>query len=219
MSIPDKFQALVAQSSYAALARIGVVRLFKKGAVLISERDTDSTIFVLLNGAVKVYSEDDQGRQLLHGEYEAECLLGEMSINGTTRSATVQVTRDAVCALVQVDQLKSQLQSDPDLAMQVIALLISRSRRATQISKQLALDSVYRRVAQLVQAKEPPSANGVNLPLPFGHPILLSQQQIASRVGASRDMVSKIFKTLVEGGYITKSGRVFHLQKQLPRDW
>ena len=219
MQIPQKFQALVDKSAYAAVARLGVVRLFKTGAVLMSEGDSGRSIFVLLSGSVVVYSSDELGRQIIHGENEAECLLGEMSLGGETRSATVQVTRDAVCAIIQIAQLVAQLQTDPDLAMRLIMLLISRSRRATDIGRQLALDSVYRRVARLLQTADRLPGKVHDTSSQSGLRIELSQQEIASRVGASRDMVSKIFKTLLAGGYLKKDGRDFYLARSLPRDW
>ena len=47
----------------------------------------------------------------------------------------------------------------------------------------------------------------------------LTQQDIAERVGSSREMVSRIFKQLVEGEYLTLEGRRIVLRKKLPAGW
>jgi CRP/FNR family cyclic AMP-dependent transcriptional regulator len=47
----------------------------------------------------------------------------------------------------------------------------------------------------------------------------LTQQDIAEQVGASREMVSRIFKDLTAGGYLSvKAGRIV-LHKALPAAW
>jgi CRP/FNR family cyclic AMP-dependent transcriptional regulator len=47
----------------------------------------------------------------------------------------------------------------------------------------------------------------------------LSQQDIADRVGSSRDMVNRIFKELVKGGYLEVDRRSIVIRKKLPADW
>ena len=45
------------------------------------------------------------------------------------------------------------------------------------------------------------------------------QQDIASLVGSSREMVSRIFKDLKEGGYISVEGKRICINKKLPPNW
>jgi CRP-like cAMP-binding protein len=47
----------------------------------------------------------------------------------------------------------------------------------------------------------------------------LTQQDIADRVGASREMVSRILKDLREGGYIEIHARHITLRESLPHGW
>jgi CRP/FNR family cyclic AMP-dependent transcriptional regulator len=44
----------------------------------------------------------------------------------------------------------------------------------------------------------------------------LSQQEIAARVGASRDMVSRILHDLAENGYISLRSRRIEVLKRIP---
>ena len=50
-------------------------------------------------------------------------------------------------------------------------------------------------------------------------PDKLTQQEIAERVGASRDMVSRIFRDLTSGGYITVENRFITINKKPPARW
>lgn len=83
----------------------------------------------------------------------------------------------------------------------------------TENVKSLALMDVYGRVARLLLelAAEEDGKLVVNEKL--------TQQDIASRVGASREMISKIFKDLSIGGYITVEQRRITINKTPPRHW
>ena len=50
-------------------------------------------------------------------------------------------------------------------------------------------------------------------------PEKLTQQDIADRVGASRDMIGKLMKDLVAGGYLAVEDRTITILKKLPTGW
>jgi CRP/FNR family cyclic AMP-dependent transcriptional regulator len=50
-------------------------------------------------------------------------------------------------------------------------------------------------------------------------PERLTQQEIADRVGASRDMIGKLMKDLVAGGYLAVEDRTITILKKLPTGW
>ena len=47
----------------------------------------------------------------------------------------------------------------------------------------------------------------------------LTQQDIADRVGASRDMIGKLMKDLVGGGYLAVEDRTISILRKLPTGW
>ena len=88
------------------------------------------------------------------------------------------------------------LTTDPDFAMRLITTLIRRNRLATSKIKGLALQGVRERVQALLDQLAV-ERDGVRI---VGEK--LSQVEIASRVGASRDMISRVFKELQAEGRI-----------------
>ena len=50
-------------------------------------------------------------------------------------------------------------------------------------------------------------------------PEKLTQQDIAERVGASRDMISRLMKDLVAGGYLAVDERTIVVLRKLPVAW
>ena len=75
--------------SLRALALRGTVRNYKKNSVILNEGDVGESVFVLLQGSVKVFSTDEDGREITYGTIEAGDYFGEMSLDGGPRSASV----------------------------------------------------------------------------------------------------------------------------------
>ena len=195
------------------LALRGQVRAFPKNAVIINEGDRGDSLYVILTGKVKVYVSDDDGREMILDTYGPGDYVGEMALDGRPRSASVMTLEPTTCSVVTRDELRSAISANPDVAMGLIATLIDRARIATDNVKNLALMDVYGRVARLLLslAKE----DGGKLVVPER----MTQQDIADRVGASRDMISRIFKDLTIGGYVTIENRTITIHRKPPARW
>jgi CRP/FNR family transcriptional regulator, cyclic AMP receptor protein len=196
------------------LASRGAVRSFPKNTVIINEGDRGDSLFVILSGKVKVYVSDDDGREMILDLYAAGDYVGEMALDGQPRSASVMTLEPTTCAVVTRDALRAAIVANPDVAMALIGTLIERARIATDNVKNLALMDVYGRVARLLLsiAKEQPDGKLVV-------PERMTQQDIADRVGASRDMISRIFKDLTIGGYVTVIDRIITINRKPPARW
>lgn len=197
------------------LAQRGQSRAYPKGELIIREGDAGDALFVILSGKVQVYVSDTQGRAMIVADYAAGDYVGEMALDGKARSASVQAVEATVCSVVARDALRSAIHADPEIAMRMIATLIDRNRNATLSLKNLALMDVYGRVARLLLAQEfVPGADGLAWSRER-----LTQQEIANRVGASRDMISRILKDLRTGGYIAVREKRYAILRRPPARW
>jgi len=212
-SIPvDPFSPLT-QDTLRAIAASGVVRTYPKNTVLIHEGDTGDSLFIVLSGKVKVYASNDEGREVVidfHGPGE---YVGEMSLTGAPRSASVTTVEPTTCAVVGRAHFREFILAYPDFALHLIEKLIDRVRRATENVKSLALSDVYGRLVRLLTTLVR-DVDGRQMV-----PEKLTQQDIAERIGASRDMVSRLLKDLVAGGYLAIEGKTITLLRKLPPAW
>jgi len=196
-----------------AIAETGVVRAFPRNTVLINEGDVGDSLYVVLSGRVKVYSSNESGREFVidfHGPGE---YVGEMSLDGAPRSASVMTVEPTTCAVVNRAQFRDFVLAHPDFAMHLIERLIHRVRVTTGNLKSLALSDVYGRLVRLLSALAQ-EVDGKSVV-----PERLTQQEIADRVGASRDMIGKLMKDLVAGGYLAVEDRTITILKKLPTGW
>lgn len=196
------------------LAMRGVQRRYAAGASIIREGDRGDCLFVILSGKVKVYVSDRDGRDMVLDFHGSGDYIGEMALDGKPRSASVAAVEPTTCSIVTRETLRSAIAANPEIAMSLIATLIERARVATDNVKNLALMDVYGRVARLLlsMAREQPDGRLVV-------PERMTQQDIADRVGSSRDMVSRIFKDLTAGGYITVVERQITIHRTPPQRW
>ena len=196
-----------------AIAESGVVRTFPRNTVLINEGDRGDTLYVILSGRVKVFSSNEAGREFVidfqgPGEY-----VGEMMLDGEPRSASVTTVEQTTCAVVSRAQFREFILAHPDFAMHLIERLIHRVRVTTGNLKSLALSDVYGRLARLLTALVQDVDGRLVVPEK------LTQQDIADRVGASRDMIGKLMKDLVAGGYLAVEERTITVLRKLPTGW
>jgi len=110
-------------------------------------------------------------------------------------------------------KVRDFLATHPDFALHLIKKLIGLVRRTTDSVKSLALDDVYSRVVRLLNEK----AHDED-----GRLVVrdrLTQREIADHVGSSREMISRIFTQLVQGGYVVLEDKRIVILKKLPSGW
>ena len=208
----DPFSPL-RQETLRTIATSGVVRQFAKQTVLIHEGDVGDSLYIILSGRVKVFASNEAGREVVinfcgPGEY-----VGEMSLYGAPRSASVITLEPTSCAIVNRAQFNDFIAANPDVAQHLIQTLIHRLRGATENVKSLALSDVYGRLVRLLNTLAVDSGGSIKVLEK------LTQQDIAERVGASRDMISRLLKDLVTGGYLSIADKKITILKKPPTAW
>jgi CRP/FNR family cyclic AMP-dependent transcriptional regulator len=191
-----------------------VTRQYPRNAIIINEGDISDSLFVIRSGSVKVFLSNDEGKEVIlnvqrTGEYFGELAL----IDSGPRSASVITQEKTVLSLISKSDFEEFLRQHPAATVKIMRGLVKRLRALSENVRNLALMDVYGRVARLL----------LKLSQPEGEVRVirdaLTQQDIADRVGASREMVSRILKDLREGGYIEINDRHITLRERLPHGW
>jgi CRP/FNR family cyclic AMP-dependent transcriptional regulator len=198
----------IAPDDLAMLAAQSTTKTFPKQSIICSEGDPSNALYVILGGSVKFFLMGEDGRQFVLGTAGLGDYFGEMTLDGGPRSAAVMTLEVCRCAIVPRADMENFVAQHPKVALLIMRNFSRRVRTLTEKVKSLALCDVYGRIANLLL--ESRQADGA---------IGFSQQDIADRVGASRQMVSRIMNDLIAGGYIERQGRRLLILKPLPRAW
>jgi CRP/FNR family cyclic AMP-dependent transcriptional regulator len=116
------------------------------------------------------------------------------------------------CAVVKRSELVALVERQPEFALHMVRKLAHRVRGLTENVRSLALMDVYGRVARLLLELAEERDGRLVIAEALTH------KEIASRVGASRVLISRIFSYLNVGGYLRKdTGRLVIVRKPPPR--
>jgi CRP/FNR family cyclic AMP-dependent transcriptional regulator len=202
------------ETELATLSSKGVRRQYQRNTIILNEGDHSDSLYLILSGKVKVFLSDDTGKEVIlnvqsPGEYFGELAL----IDAGPRSASVITLEKTRVAILSKSDFEAFLEKHPEANLKIMRGLVKRMRALSEDVRSLALMDVYGRVARLL----------LQLAVEDGDRRLiketLTQQDIASRVGSSREMVSRILKDLRTGGYIEVKNRHIILKETLPHGW
>jgi CRP/FNR family cyclic AMP-dependent transcriptional regulator len=196
------------------LALCGEARKYSRNELVIAEGDVSDALYILVSGQLKVYTRDSKGRELIYNILQPGEFFGELLLDGGLRSASVKAISDSQCVVIDHLEIRNFMKAYPEFAECLVYNLIARLRHATQLSKSLALNGVYERtVATLDQVAV--SEGDIRVV-----PLAITQQEIANRVGATREMINHIVRDLMRGGFLTRDDkRRLVLTKALPMRW
>ena len=198
------------EDSLQALFASAAVKDFPRNTVIISEGDRTQSVYLIRSGAVKVFLLSESGKRVDINVLESGDYFGEMVLDEGARSASVVTLVASQLSVIPQSAFREFVAGNPDFAMQVILKLILRTRGLLKNVKGLALLDVYGRVARIL----------LELAVPKDDKLVIkerpSAQDIANRIGASREAVSRIFKDLTRGGYIQMEGKRLTITRHLP---
>lgn len=214
LSRVDLFQGL-AEPELAVLSEACVRRQYPKNTVIINERDTADSLYVIVSGRVKIYCSDRNGKEYIVNTLAAGDYFGELALlDDDRRSASVRTMERCAFLVIFKDAFGTVLANHPNLTRILMRNLARRVRCLTHDVRNLALQDVYGRVAGLLTRLARPRDGA-----PAMVPEKLTQQDIADRVGASREMVARILKDLSVGEYIRWEDRQIVLCNRLPKHY
>jgi CRP/FNR family cyclic AMP-dependent transcriptional regulator len=201
------------EDSLRSLAPRGVVRTFPKHAVLVNEGDDTDSLYVVLSGRVKAYVTGEDGREVVVNTIEAGDYFGELVLDGGPRAASIMTLEPCRVFVISHADVEGMLAGQPAFARDLIGRLIGKVRSLTAKVQDLALRDVYGRFVRFV------SEHAVEAGGERAIPERLTQQDVAARIGGSREMVSRIMRDLTAGGYISVKGKRICIHKKLPERW
>jgi CRP/FNR family transcriptional regulator, cyclic AMP receptor protein len=178
---------------------------FRRGQALFTQGDRAERVFVIERGWVMITSMAPGGREIVLGLRGPGDVIGDLSaLDDAPRSATALAVGEVEATVTPSSALTRAL-SDGGTAMDLLRVLASRLRDADRKRLEFAaLDTLGRvawRLDELSERFGEQTADGIEVELP------LSQEQLASWCGASREATVKALATLRKLGCIATGRR------------
>ena len=184
-------------SGLRSLFRSSATKAFPRNALIYSESNhAADSVYMIESGRVKLFMSNADGKEIDIGDLGPGEIFGDTELDGGARSVSAMVVEPSRIVSVRQSEFRQYVQSNPEFAMELMLKLISRNRELLKTAKSLALMDVSDRVAQLLLEM----ATEENGKLIINGKV--SKRNIANRVGATREMASRVFRGLIASGYI-----------------
>ena len=197
-----------------ALAEHATTKTYPKNAIVIAEGDIGDALYIIASGKVRISLNDEAGKEVCLGTESTGQYFGELALLDTApRSASVVTEVVSVFVVISRNEFYQWLEEHPKAGLMIMKELVHKIRDLTENVKILALCDVYGRLVKVLTGMAEQEDEILIIP------VRPTQQELANRIGSSREMVSKIFKELVKGGYIKLEANSLIISKPLPKAW
>jgi CRP-like cAMP-binding protein len=196
---------------FSSLAKVANRRRYPKDSVVFFENEQGDFFFMILEGRIKVTILGDDGREVILSLLGSGDFFGEMALlDNEPRSATAIAVEDSELLSLHRNDFQAVLSDNRSIMVGLIKVLTARLRRANHQISTLALLDVYGRVARVIvdMARE----EGRRLKdgrIAFRR---ATHQEIANRIGTTRETVTRMLKDLERQGMIHIEGREIIVQ-------
>lgn len=190
----------------AALEKLLKLRQFPAESVIVSQADTGDALFVLVRGRVKVVLYGEKGREVILSTFRPGEFFGEMALlDGQPRSANVIAIEDSALYVLERTVFARWLAENPRVALNILAELSRRLRRADAVIGNLALLDVFGRVARVI--RELAKNEGTETEDGIVIRQRPTQAEMAAMIGTSRETVSRALSEFQRRGFLDISGK------------
>ncbi|KJU81634.1 Crp/Fnr family transcriptional regulator [Candidatus Magnetobacterium bavaricum] len=177
------------------------IRSIKKGRVVLNHEDANNYMYIVLAGSVKVTQYNEDGKEAILATREAGEYFGELSlIDGKFTSAEVSATKNSIIALIDKETFHSLFASNIKIMNNLLKEFTRRLRASIGTIHMFNHDKVLQRLRLLFEqlAQECGHKREVGITLTLS----LTKQEIATRIGFSRQRVSEAMRQMEDDEYL-----------------
>lgn len=196
-----------------ALAERAIERNLARGEVLFVAGDEARGLYVVVDGALRAFRESVEGReQVIHVE-RAGATIAELPVfDEGPYPSTVAAEEDSTVLFIDRRDVSRLCLDHPPIALAALKLLAGRLRKCAELVEALSLHEVDQRLAHLLLVE------GLRLGVREGSrltvDLVLTNQQIAARIGTVREVVSRALNRLQQNGLIRVEGRRIYIPEE-----
>jgi len=195
--------ATLTEPELQALAGRSVERRFEAGETLFWEGEACAGIFLIVEGTVKIFKTSAGGREMMLALESAPSTVAELPLfDGGPYPASVRAVEPVVALFVNKADFQQVCRQFPDVALKILAVVGNRLRHLVMVVESMTFGSVTQRLARLLLDTARREGSGQ-------FEFALTHQELASRLGTVREVVTRNLARFRAEGLIRVEGRQF----------
>lgn len=186
-------------SELESVAARAVERRYEPEDILFWEGDKAEGLFLLVEGSVKIFKTSSSGREMMLDLVAAPSSVAELPLfDGGPYPASVRAVKPSTALVINKSDFYQACRQNPDLPLKILSVVGRRLRTLVMVVESITFGSVTKRLAKLLLdlSEEQGSGN-----------ITLTHQELASRLGTVREVVSRNLARFRVQGLIKIEGR------------
>jgi CRP/FNR family transcriptional regulator len=217
----DKISALartalfgeLSENELRALADRAVEQRLATGEILFVAGQEARGLYVIVEGTVRAYRESVDGReQVIHVERAGATIAEVPMFDDGAYPSTVAAEQDSIILFIDGRDVRNLCLSHPTIALAALKLLATRLRRCAELVETLSLHEVDERLARLLRGEARSRGRHTEEGIVFE--LVLTNQQIAARIGTVREVVSRALSRLQQNELVEVNGRVVTIRNE-----
>lgn len=183
-------------------------RSFERGATIFHQGSDGDELYLIVSGQVRIYTVSQLGQEISVKIFRDGDFFGELALlDGRPRSASAEAMRRTVTLTLHRAAFLTAIRADPEIAVTVLEELSGRLRHTNIYIEHLASTSAPQRVVRTLL--DLADQHGVNEQGTTRIDLHLTQDDLASLAGTTRETVNRVLGGLREQGLISvERGRV-----------
>lgn len=197
----------ISPSSLVSLAKVSRLKSASKDSFIFFQYDTADVVYIVWRGVIAIRLENPDGRELVINEMSVGDCFGELGIlTGEPRSASAEAIVESEVLLIPSQAFKASLKQEPLLASRLLEITARRLQNSSKREEALAFYDAQQRLARQL-------LNLDQLAGDIGY-LTLSQDELATRVGLTRQTVASILGQWRRSGWLlTGRGHIVLLNR------
>jgi CRP-like cAMP-binding protein len=195
-------------SSLTRLAKASRLNSAPKGSFIFFQGDPADAAYMVWRGVIAIRLENPDGRELVINDMSIGNCFGELALlTGEPRSTSAEALVDSELLLIPTIAFMAALEQEPFLALRLLEMIARRLQNSSKREEALAFHDAEQRLAyQLLHLDELAKDKGY---------LTLSQDELATRVGLTRQTVATILGRWRRSGWLlTGRGHVVLLNRR-----
>lgn len=188
------------------IARRALELHLQKGEMLFLAGEPASGLYVVVDGKIRAFHQNENGREQVMHVDAAGSVLGDVPVfdDGPFPNSAVAEEETHVL-LIKKHDIRELCAKYPSLALAALKLMAAKVRTHVSLVEALSLHEVGQRLALFLLAEARSASVDPDVPKAFR--LRLSNQEIAGRIGSVRDVVSRALTRLKHEGLIALDNR------------
>ena len=196
----------LSRGEFQMLAARTVRKRFNAGELLFSEDEPCHGLHIIARGSVRIFKTSVNGReQVLALNHAGESIAELPVFDGGHYPASAMAVDDVEIAFISRDEFRAYCMEHPEVALKMLAVVGARLRRLVGIIEELSFTTIRQRLIsvllQLAESEGSQTIRGIEFQLPASH------QELASRLGTVRELVSRNLMRLQAEGLLDVDAR------------